>query len=105
MLLGHPAVEDCAVLGIADAYAGEKPKAYVVLKGSVQADEAVGRELLAWVKEKKVRYKWVAEVEFTDAVPKSATGKLLRRVLRLREREVGRVKGVVVRDEQARAKL
>ncbi|KAK3082446.1 hypothetical protein LTR53_020364, partial [Teratosphaeriaceae sp. CCFEE 6253] len=48
LLLGHELVEDVAVLGIQDDYAGERPKAFVVLKAGVHATEAVGRQLLAF---------------------------------------------------------
>ncbi|KAF2402651.1 4-coumarate-CoA ligase 2 [Trichodelitschia bisporula] len=82
LLLGHPKVEDCAVLGMPDDYAGELPKAYVVLKAGVPRGVAVGRELIQYVKEKKVRYKWIKEVEIVDEIPKSASGKILRRILR-----------------------
>ncbi|GAB7362439.1 hypothetical protein MBLNU230_g2761t1 [Neophaeotheca triangularis] len=99
LLLGHEDVEDAAVLGIPDDYAGERPKAFVVLKKGIAPSERVGRGLLAFCRERKIRYKWLKEVEFVEAVPKSATGKLLRRVLKGREREVARVRGVVVRDE------
>ncbi|KAK5131293.1 hypothetical protein LTR08_001132 [Meristemomyces frigidus] len=105
LLLGHELVEDCAVLGIPDIYAGERPKSYVVLKKGVAASEEVGRQLLAFVKGRKVRYKWISEVEFAEVIPKSPTGKLLRRVLKARDREVGRVRGVCVRDGGDRAKL
>lgn len=103
-LLSHPLVEDCAVLGIPDDYSGEIPKGYVVLKESVQPTRELGLELLRFVEGKKTRYKRVKEVEFVASVPKSPTGKLLRRVLKGREREVGRVKGVIVREE-IKAKL
>ena len=105
LLLGHELVEDCAVLGIADEYSGERPKAYVVLNKGVEPSEEVGRRLLKFVKEKKVRYKWIVEIEFTDHVPKSPTGKLLRRVLKVKDKESGRTVGVRVRDETERAKL
>jgi acyl-CoA synthetase (AMP-forming)/AMP-acid ligase II len=105
ILLGHEAVEDCAVLGIEDEYSGEKPKAYVVLKPGFQPSVELGRKLLGSVREKKVRYKWVLEVEFTQSIPKSPTGKLLRRVLKAEDREKGRKKGLCVRDEEIRAKL
>lgn len=105
LLLGHELVEDCAVLGIQDMYAGERPKAYVVPKQGLNPSEEVGRTLLKFVKEKKIRYKWIVEIEFTDVVPKSPTGKLLRRILKARDREPGRVKGVLVRDETERARL
>ncbi|KAK2810063.1 hypothetical protein FQN50_003257 [Emmonsiellopsis sp. PD_5] len=103
LLLGHPDVEDVAVLGIRDDYSGELPKAFVVLKGSAQgADKVeVAKRLLQYVKENKVRHKWVVEVEFIDEIPKSASGKILRRVLRELEKK-GSGKGVAVRDEKAK---
>ncbi|KAL3484066.1 hypothetical protein BJX62DRAFT_248809 [Aspergillus germanicus] len=113
LLLGHPAVEDVGVTSVPDDYAGEKPKAYVVLKAAARprlSTEdgvlAIGRELIEYVKAKKVRHKWLIEVEFMDEVPKSASGKILRRVLRDREKAKGAgERRVVVRDEKARAKL
>jgi 4-coumarate--CoA ligase len=81
LLLGHPKVEDCTVLGIPGDYRGEKPKAYVVPKPRAIPGKELGRELLTYVKERKVRHKWIKEIEFTDAIPKSASGKILRRVL------------------------
>lgn len=105
VLLGHDLVEDCAVLGIMDSYAGERPKAYVVPKKGTTPSKELGNALLQLVKEKKVRYKWITEIEFTDEVPKSPTGKLLRRVLKSRDREKGRIKGVCVQDKSERALL
>ncbi|EEP82311.1 conserved hypothetical protein [Uncinocarpus reesii 1704] len=108
LLLGHPDVEDAAVLAVPDEYAGEKPKAYVVLKSARRSDDvmAIGRNLIQYVQEKKVRHKWLAEVEFTDEIPKSASGKILRRVLRDQQRN-GEKKGIVVRSgkDTTRAKL
>ncbi|KAJ9615375.1 hypothetical protein H2200_001450 [Cladophialophora chaetospira] len=104
LLLGHLEVEDCAVLGIPDEYSGEKPKAYVVLKNGVQEGEEVGRRLLKFVKERKVRYKWILEIEFTKQIPKSPTGKLLRRILKVKDKE-GKDRGLRVRDETERARL
>ncbi|PSN64604.1 acetyl-CoA synthetase-like protein [Corynespora cassiicola Philippines] len=103
LLLGHAKVEDVAVMGVGDDYSGELPKAFVVLKSGVAVDSATGKELISFVKEKKVRYKWVKEIEFVDEIPKSASGKILRRVLRDKEKS-GRGRGVVVKDE-ARSKL
>ena len=105
VLQGHDAVEDCAVLGIPDAYSGEKPKAYVVLKEKVEPTEELGRSLLRFVREKKSRYKWILEIEFTQQIPKSPTGKLLRRILKAADREKSRERGLCVRDEEVRAKL
>lgn len=103
LLLGHDKVEDVAVMGILDDYSGEVPKAFVKLKLEHEANTAMGRELIGFVKEKKVRHKWLKEVEFIDEIPKSASGKILRRILRDRQKS-GTDKGVVVKDE-ARAKL
>ncbi|THZ69133.1 acetyl-CoA synthetase-like protein [Aureobasidium pullulans] len=105
LLLGHGFVEDVAVLGIPDAYTGEKPKAFLVLKSNSDGkEEAVGRELLDYVKERKIRYKWLAEVEFVDVIPKSPSGKILRRVLKDRAKK-GEV-GVVVKEAvKEKAKL
>jgi 4-coumarate--CoA ligase len=103
LLLGHEKVEDVAVMGIPDDYSGELPKAFVRLKDGVQADTAVGKELIAFVKEKKVKHKWVGEVEFIPEIPKSASGKILRRVLRDKQKS-GKERGILVKDE-AKAKL
>ncbi|PKY07654.1 acetyl-CoA synthetase-like protein [Aspergillus campestris IBT 28561] len=109
LLLGHEAVDDVAVTAVTDDYAGEKPKAYVVLAQGSPADidglVDVGRQILEFVRARKVRDKWLVEVEFVDEVPKSASGKILRRVLRDRERNPVEGKRLVVRDERTRAKL
>lgn len=111
LLLGHPDVEDAAVLAITDPYSGERPKAFVVLKAGLrnkgQAEKVeAGQKLIAYVKEKKVRHKWLVEVEYVDEIPKSASGKILRRVLKDLEKKADR-KGLIVRDdnEKPRAKL
>lgn len=96
LLLGHERVEDVAVLGLHDDYSGEVPKAYVVLKNGVKPDREMGRELIEYVKERKVRDKWVKEVEFVKEIPKSASGKILRRVLR--DKKAGEGMDVIVRD-------
>jgi len=81
VLLGNPAIADACVIGIADEEAGEVPKAFVVKKGDI-SPEAV----MAWVAERVAPHKKVRMVEFVEALPRSATGKLLRRVLIERER-------------------
>ncbi|KAJ5648700.1 hypothetical protein N7490_005072 [Penicillium lividum] len=103
ILLGHPSVGDCAVLGIPDPYSAERPKAYVVLKPNIEASDLVGKSLIQYVKEKLVRYKWIKEVEFIAEIPKSPSSKILRRVLREKEKEGSR--GYVVRDISERPRL
>ena len=79
LLLTHPSVRDAAVIGVPDAQAGEYPKAFVVLKGEVSADA-----LMDFVAERVAPYKRIRAVEFIDAIPKSPSGKILRRVLKAR---------------------
>jgi acyl-CoA synthetase (AMP-forming)/AMP-acid ligase II len=81
ILLSHPAVADAAVIPSPDREAGEVPKAFVVLKGPTTPDE-----LMSFVAARVAPYKKVRQVEIIDQIPKSATGKLLRRVLVERER-------------------
>ena len=77
LLLEHPNVADAAVVGKPDEEAGELPKAYVVAKSSsLTADE-----VMAFVAERVAGFKKIREVEFTDEIPKSPSGKILRRVL------------------------
>jgi acyl-CoA synthetase (AMP-forming)/AMP-acid ligase II len=76
LLLTHPAVADAAVVRKRDALAGEVPKAFVVLRTPVPADG-----LMAWVGERVAGYKRVRQIEFTDHIPRSPAGKILRRLL------------------------
>ncbi|KAL2112392.1 hypothetical protein VUR80DRAFT_7747 [Thermomyces stellatus] len=103
LLLGHPAVSDVAVCGIPDARAGERPKAFVVLKPSLGVDPAeAGKQLIHYVKENKARYKWVRTVEIVEQIPKSASGKILRRKLRDASKSSG---NIVVQDDTVQAKI
>jgi acyl-CoA synthetase (AMP-forming)/AMP-acid ligase II len=81
VLLSHLAVADAAVIPIPDEDAGELPKAFVVLR-----EDATAEELIAFVAARVAPYKKVRQVEFIDRIPKSASGKILRRVLVERER-------------------
>jgi acyl-CoA synthetase (AMP-forming)/AMP-acid ligase II len=76
LLLTHPAVADAAVVRSPDELAGEVPKAFIVLRAPVSAPE-----LMAWVAERVAGYKRVRQVEFIDSIPKSPSGKILRRLL------------------------
>ena len=86
LLLEHPGVSDVAVIPKADEEAGEVPKAYVVRLAN---DAPSADELMAFVAERVATFKHVREVEFIDAIPKNASGKLLRRVLIEQERARG----------------
>jgi len=84
VLFQHPAVADCAVFSKPDPEAGEVPKGVVVLKKNQQA---TAEELIRFVEERVAGYKKIREIEFLEAIPKTASGKILRRVLVERERQ------------------
>ncbi|KAK4935237.1 hypothetical protein LTR10_023664 [Elasticomyces elasticus] len=89
-LLDHPAVADCAVIPVADERAGELPKAFIVKSPAVAKDDenVIKHSILKHVEKAKSRHKWLAGgLEFIDIIPKSPSGKILRRLLRDRERE------------------
>jgi acyl-CoA synthetase (AMP-forming)/AMP-acid ligase II len=86
LLLTHAAVLDVAVIRKADEEAGEVPKAYVVLKPDDASRATGGDALMAWVAERVAPHKRIRHVEFIEQIPRSASGKILRRVLIDRER-------------------
>ena len=75
----HPAVGDAAVIGIPDDEAGELPNAFVVLK---PGQEATSTEITDFVNDQVSSYKNIRLFEFRDEIPKSPSGKILRRFLR-----------------------
>ncbi len=83
LLLSHPAVADAAVIPVPDERAGERPKAFVVLKAGLEGD---ARELMDFVAGRVAAHKRISEVEFISVIPKSPSGKILRRLLVERER-------------------
>jgi acyl-coenzyme A synthetase/AMP-(fatty) acid ligase len=83
LLVQHPAVADAAVIPSPDDTAGEVPKAFVVKRADAEVTEG---ELMSWVSERVPSYKKVRRVEFIDEIPRSLSGKILRRVLVERER-------------------
>ena len=95
-LLTHEAVNDCVVIGIPSDREGEVPKAFVVkAPGSIEeSDSLVKRQIQKHVEEHKSNHKWLrGGVEFIDEVPKSPSGKILRRMLRDKEKEKMRKQG------------
>jgi len=82
LLLTHEAVADVAVIPCPDEEAGEVPKAFVVLRGT-----ATAKELMDFVEQRVAPHKRLKFVEFIDKIPKSASGKILRRMLVQAERE------------------
>ncbi len=79
LLLTHASVADAAVIPVPDEEAGELPKAYIVLKPAIPA---TAHEIMDFVAEHVASYKQIRIIEFIDEIPKSASGKILRRVLR-----------------------
>lgn len=89
LLLEHPAIQDSAVIGISDDEAGELIKGLVVLRKDHTATE---EDILTFANGKLAGYKKVHFIEFIDAIPKTASGKILRRELKEREKAAGRSK-------------
>jgi len=82
VLLEHPAVRECGVVGRPDACAGEIPVAFIALRDGFVTGKKLEEELCAFVADRLAPYKQPREVHFVDAVPKTASGKILRRELR-----------------------
>jgi acyl-CoA synthetase (AMP-forming)/AMP-acid ligase II len=82
VLLEHPAVRECGVVGRPDAVAGEIPVAFVSLREGFATCKKMEDELCTFVAERLTRYKQPREVHFIAVVPKTASGKILRRELR-----------------------
>jgi len=84
VLFEHPKVKEAAAIGVPDPYRGETVKALVVLK---EGQSVTQEEIIAFCRERLARYKVPALVEFRQELPKSAIGKVLRRVLIEEERQ------------------
>ncbi|MCU1266338.1 MAG: 4-coumarate--CoA ligase family protein [Acidobacteria bacterium] len=81
ILLTHPSISDAAVIPVRDDEAGELPKAYVV-----RSDDVSAAEIMEFIAGQVATFKKIRFVEFIDKIPKSASGKILRRVLIERDR-------------------
>ena len=79
VLYGHPAVREAAVIGVPDEYRGESVKAFISLKPGTSTTT---EEIIAFCKERMAAYKYPRQVEIVDELPKTVTGKILRRELR-----------------------
>ena len=87
LLLTHPAVLDAAVIRKADEEAGEVPKAYVVLKPDAASQATTDEAIMAFVAQRVAPHKRIRVLEFIEQIPKSASGKILRRMLVQKEKE------------------
>jgi len=92
-LLLHPAVAECGVVGVADEERGEIVKAFVVLRPGVEGTIDLVKELQQFVKQQIAPYKYPRAIEFRDSLPRTATGKLQRYVLRDDSRADARLGG------------
>ncbi len=82
VLLEHPAVRECGVVGRSDAEAGEIPVAFIALREGFVTSKKMEDELCGFVADRLTSYKQPREVHFVEVVPKTASGKILRRELR-----------------------
>jgi len=79
VLFSHPSVMEAVVIGRPDSYRGERVKAFVVLKAGMTATQ---EELITHCEKGLAEFKIPGEIEFRESLPKTAVGKILRRVLR-----------------------
>ena len=87
-LMRHPAVDQAACIPVPDPKRGETVKAFIVLDPDYTG-KITEQELIDWSREKMAAYKYPRFIEFRDELPKSTTGKLLRRLLREEEKQSG----------------
>ena len=93
ILYEHPAVKLCAVVGKPDPFAGEVPKAFVILKDGAATS---AEEIMSFVNTKVASYKSIREIEFRKDLPLSSAGKVLKRVLQ----EENKAKGITMKKKR-----
>jgi len=94
VLLDHPKVKECAVVGAPDAERGRIVKAFVVLRNPAEAGEACTKELQDYVKAQIAPFKYPRAIEFVSDLPRTETGKVQRFKLRQQEEEKARAAGI-----------
>jgi acetyl-CoA synthetase/medium-chain acyl-CoA synthetase len=85
VLIEHPAVKESAVVASPDEIRGEIVKAFIVLTKDFQPSEALVKELQEFVKKQTAPYKYPRKIQFIDELPKTLSGKIRRKELKLRE--------------------
>lgn len=81
LMLDHPAIAQCAAIGIPDEKRGESVKLFAVLNPESQ-DKVTEQELIDWAREHMAAYKYPRRIAFIDALPATGSGKVLRRLLK-----------------------
>jgi acetyl-CoA synthetase len=87
--MGHQAVAMCAVVGVPDDIRGQVPAAYVVVRPEVEITEGLSTELQNHVRTRLAAHEVPRQIEFVDDLPRTTTGKIMRRALR--EPETGEI--------------
>ena len=87
VLAEHEAVLESAVIGVRDPELRERVKAFIVLNEGYEPSEELAREIREYVRQRIAPYKAPKEIEFVEALPKTVTGKIMRKMLKKREEE------------------